>query len=146
MDRNAKVGFALVPLLLIAAAAWWQFGALPGLPEATDDGEVAAAGAARDRQADAGGTSSESHREQVEPGAETPTAKTETGSLLVQVIYGDDDSPAAHIGIRVRESRREGPLPQWHHTETDAKGEVRLSGFRPGKVIVWTDRQENYEE
>ena len=101
MHRNAKVATGLVALFLLAAVAWWQFGAGPILSEVIDTGAVAAAEAERDRQADTGAALSrtETRQESAEAGAAKAAAKTDagTGSLLVQVVYGDDGPPAARV-------------------------------------------------
>ena len=94
--------------------------------------ELAAGGAMRTRVA-----------EQREPVAADPVAGSKpatTGSLLVRVVYADDESPAPGVGLRVgHRSDRDSPFGA-QRVRTDEDGIARVAGLRLGEVMVETDR------
>ena len=125
MQRNSRVAAVLGLLLLAALLLWWQLGERTEPSGVTEVAGPVAEQPGQDLPANRVEVSSETQRRRAEaPQAPSkPLGNGETGSLLLRVIYGDDDSRAAHIGVFVREVTRQGPVRRRRLVMTD--GEVR---------------------
>lgn len=135
-------------VLILFLILWWQIGDV-----LTDPGEIATPGKGAVAELEAGTTTgrktSDSNtvgREEIDAprvdGASKDTEKAVSkGTLLVRMIYGDDQSPAADVGVSIQEVTRYGPRSKPRRFRTDEKGELRIHGLRPGKVFVGTDQR-----
>ena len=72
---------------------------------------------------------------------ETPPAETANGSLLLLVVYSDDNTPATGIGVCVTEVTSRGVWRSRRRFKTDDKGSVHVAELRPGRVYVRSDQQ-----
>jgi Carboxypeptidase regulatory-like domain len=154
MDKSAKVVVVTVSLLAIAAVAWRQLGAgatpldPPDRdveseeqhqgPELRGDGQRSPVGVQRESLFSTPGSQT--------PRLQTPTSESETGSLRVRVVYGDDDTPAAHIGVCFRPPRGTGLTPRWRWVDTDDSGVAHATALATGPLLVMTGLQQRKHE
>jgi RNA polymerase sigma-70 factor (ECF subfamily) len=94
-----------------------------------------------ERAPDTDHTSAESARAAVESsGDERSTAAADaSGSLRVRVLWGEDRTPAADVGVRIYPADGTGEF-DWTDVRTDADGVGALDGLRQGPYSVNPDR------
>ncbi len=132
-------------LLIVAGLLWWQ-SALEVTSSPRKESKPTIAGAENPTKEaetlEGKGKHLDSDREQLASRPlETPPAETANGSLLLLVVYGDDNTPVAGIGVVVHEVSAQGRWGLRRRFTTSDKGRVRVADLRPGHVHVRTDRQ-----
>lgn len=72
----------------------------------------------------------------------TPANDT-VGSLVVEVTWAEDGSPAADVGVSVIATRAPNPFEERRQSATDAQGRARFDGLCAGKALIYLDRGGN---
>jgi RNA polymerase sigma factor (sigma-70 family) len=79
-------------------------------------------------------------RSESEPAVAESQADAATGTLDVRVIWGDDKTPAAAVGVHVVEWGTRSGMWKQRDPMTGPDGTFQLKGVAPGKVGLYGDR------
>ncbi len=140
-----RTGLAVAILLVIAVLSllFWNDGAPPEAPPSAEDPQAAADAEAADL--DSGGApSAESeeaaNRESVETAAAPPLADPTTGTLIVEVVTGDEAEPVPDIGVSIRPPGERAVVYSRLRGRTNEEGRVAFEKLKPGRARVRTNR------
>ena len=148
VTTGTKLGLAAAAVLLATlaggAAIWRNRGNADAGPAAEGGRALAEAGGRGTESARAGRSNSASARTSADAYPKNPeSAAATTGSLALRVFWGDDNSPAADVGVQVVPWGEGEPVYQSIWARSDATGRIRVDGITPGALVAYGDRGGN---